>query len=114
MSRCVYPDQEFRKPNDITIPKSDAIVRKVGRCREDATPNSVAFMSASRCPTKEMIKIVLETQKEKPISSSQKRKEWRCSSPTDRYNAEIPFSILKRNYVQRYIEEANGNLAMKA
>lgn len=120
MSRTVYPDQLFSRPDDISIPKtvSGGKDKKSMHKREDSSPNSVAFLGGNAengYNHKNKTSVGVAEVSAVPISALLlKRKQWRCSSPTDRFRVEEPRVILRRIFIHRYILEAEGNLTVKA
>lgn len=101
MASAAYDPDNFIRPKDINI--SDAVPqKKPGHKREDSSPNSVTFTGSEHVPKVEgsyLPPAVLSS----PKHVRHYAKQWRCTSPTDRFRVDQPFSILKRNYIRRYL-----------
>jgi hypothetical protein len=94
----IYQKQPFYKPTNINIPPL-----KLGHKREDFTPNSVSLLSFRECTTPRVYVAPAPAIPPHPLH------QWRCVSPTDRFQVESPHSILKRNFLRQYICETGDN-----
>jgi hypothetical protein len=107
----VFQTSPIKKPESIAIPAVGPAV-KPGHRREYSSPSSVAGLG--ECVEASDYKALLLPPVQKlraPIQHVRHvARQWRCVSPTDLRRADDPHSILKRNYIRRYLCERSESL----